>query len=226
LTYQLPLDLETADGFSRAHFITTDALQGVLDVILRPQDWLSPHAILLGPKGSGKTHIGHIFAHDLGGQFVTAEESFTLDPTQLAPTPYVVDDADQASEELLFHLNNHVQMSGQYLVLLTEKHPLAWDVKLPDLGSRLRAMRLISLPEPDEDLLSAILKKLFARRAISPSPDCLDYLARRMERSVGAAQKIVTDIEQYANGRPFNRALARDFFEQNEALRFNDPDDH
>ncbi|MFT4075570.1 MAG: DnaA/Hda family protein [Asticcacaulis sp.] len=218
MSLQLPLDLETGDPYSRDQFIATTELAALLGVLLHPGQWLSPHLILLGPAGSGKTHLGHIFASQTQGRFLAAEDTFTLDPASLESLPYVVDDAEQASEDTLFHLCNHVHKSGQQLVLLTENQPISWDVKLPDLASRLNAMRILSLPEPDEDLLIAILNKLFAQRAISPSPDFIDYIARRMDRSVSAAQKIVTELEHYANGRAFNRALAKSFFDHEADL--------
>ena len=83
-------------------------------------------------------------------------------------------------------------------------------------------MRVQSLPEPDEALLTAILWKAFADRAISPSTDCIDYIARRMERSVSAVQKIVIELEHRANGRPFNRTLARDYFDSEGAQPLED----
>lgn len=218
MSLQLPLDLETGNPYSRDQFIATTELAALLGVLLHPAQWLSPHLILLGPAGSGKTHLGHIFAGQTQGRFLTTEDTFTLDPAALEPLPYVVDDAEKASEDTLFHLCNHVQKSGQQLVLLTENQPIVWNVKLPDLASRLNAMRILSLPEPDEDLLIAILNKLFAQRAISPSPDFIDYIARRMDRSVSAAQKIVTELEHYANGRAFNRALAKSFFDNETDL--------
>lgn len=213
---QLPLDLETPDRFSRDRFVANAELQGVLDILRRPDSWLAPQLVLSGPAGSGKTHLGHIFAETTGARFLTAAQTHGLAIGEA--DGYVVDDAEEASEETLFHLFNKVQNSAQNLVLLTRIQPLQWQVTLPDWQSRLRAMRLISLPEPDDELLSAILSKLFAQRAISPSPDALAYIASRMDRSVSALQKIVTDLEHYANGRPFNRALARDFFEQSDRL--------
>ncbi len=211
MSQQIPLDLVTPDRYARDRLVVTGALQGVLDVLEDAPNWLAPGLILLGPKGSGKTHLGHVFAEATGGVFTSSAA-----PAD-APT-LVVDDAESAPEVALFHLCNRVQTSGQKLLLLTRVHPRAWPLHLADLASRLNAMRLLILPEPDEDQLIAILHSLFARRAISPSPDMLDYLASRMERSVGAAQKIVTDLEYYANGRAFNRGLARDFFEQSESL--------
>lgn len=213
MSLQLPLDLESGDRYSRDHFIATTELAATMGVLLHPDQWISPHLILLGPTGSGKTHLGHIFAAHAHGLFLTADETHRLDLAALQPAPYVVDDAQTASEDALFHLFNHVQKAGQQLVLLAENQPITWNVKLPDLSSRLNAIRIITLPEPDEDLLIAILNKLFAQRAISPSPDFIDYIVRRMDRSVSAAQKIVTELEHYANGRAFNRALAKSWFD-------------
>ncbi|EGF90372.1 bacterial dnaA family protein [Asticcacaulis biprosthecium C19] len=219
---QLPLDLELPDRFSRDSFATNAALQAVLDVLLVPQAWISPHLILQGPSGTGKSHLAHIFAAETGAHLLTADDTYQLDLAALTGS-YVVDDAETASEEALFHLSNYVQKSGQHLVLTTKIQPIIWQTALPDLGSRLRAMRLMVLPEPDEDLLAAVLKKLFAQRFIQPSDDTLAYLSTRVERSVPAAQKIVTELEHHANGRAFNKTLIRDFLEQSETL-FDDPD--
>ncbi|MDI7774560.1 chromosomal replication initiator DnaA [Asticcacaulis sp. EMRT-3] len=222
MPHQLPLDLEAPDRYSRDRFIATPPLRDVLSLLERDKSWLSPHLILQGPTGSGKTHLGHIFAADHDGLFLSAADTHQLDPARLEARPYVVDDAEMADEEALFHLSNHVQTYGQKLVLTTHIQPLMWETHLPDLASRLRAMRLIVLPEPDEDLLTGIFHKLFSERAISPSADCIDYLVRRMDRSVATAQKIVTELEHYANGRPFNRMLARDYMESGQTSLFDE----
>lgn len=212
---QLPLDLEQPAPYSRDSFVTTPALAAVTEVLLRPESWLSPHLVLLGPPGSGKTHLGHIFSTTQGARFLDAADTFGLTDFDGG---FVVDDAESASEEALFHLCNRTQGASQPLVLVTKIHPRAWQPQTPDLASRIRAMRLLSVPEPDEALLLDILKKLFSQRYISPSDDALDYLVRRMERSVAAAQKIVTELEQSANGRPFNRTLVREVFETSGRL--------
>ena len=217
MTRQLPLDLDTPDRWSRDNFVADAALTAVLDIALKPRGWIAPHLVLLGAEGSGKTHIGHMFASANDGIFLTATRTFTLDTAILEDRPYVVDDAETASQPTLFHLNNHATRTGQPLLLLTKTPPRAWAIAVPDLASRLNAMRVVTLPEPDDDLLRDILLRLFARRAISPSPDAVDFLMMRIDRSVGAVQKIVTELEYYAGGRAFNRALARDYFERPSA---------
>ncbi|MBW8735140.1 MAG: chromosomal replication initiator DnaA [Asticcacaulis sp.] len=221
MSHQLPLDLKTPDRFSRDRLVTDAALGAVLDVLLTPETWLSPHLMLLGPAGSGKTHLGHVFATETGARFLAAADTFGLQAGEIQ-SGVVVDDAEKASPEVLFHLYNHLQITSQPFVLLTKKHPREWQVSIPDLASRLTAMRLVTVPEPGGDLLEAILNKLFAERAISPSPDAVAYIAGRMDRSVAAAQKIVTELEHYANGRAFNRTLVRDFFEDSMRFPFGD----
>ncbi|MGZ3298703.1 MAG: chromosomal replication initiator DnaA [Asticcacaulis sp.] len=220
MSLQLPLDLSVPDRYSRDNFVADEALHGVLDVVLRPDRWIAPHLVVLGPEGSGKTHIGHMFAEDTGGIFLDARDTVSLDSGTLQARSYVIDDAESASQTALFHLTNHVSQTGQHLVLLTKTQPLLWPGDVADFASRLRAMRVLTLPAPDEDLLRDILVRLFARRAISPSPDFIDYILRRIERSIGAVQKIVMELEHHANGRAFNRALARDYFEGDAELPF------
>ena len=222
MSIQLPLDLAAPDRYSRERLIATPALREVLSVLDAPESWLSPHLILLGAPASGKTHLAHIFAAQTGALLLNAADTYALDPSRLEPRPYVVDDAENARQDVLFHLINHIQKEQQYLVLTTKTQPIAWAIDIPDLASRIRAMRLLALPEPDEALMADILHKLFHERAISPSPDLIDYLARRIDRSAAAAQKIVTDLEHYANGRPFNRTLARAYIESSQASLFDD----
>jgi chromosomal replication initiation ATPase DnaA len=223
MTRQLPLDLDATDRWSRDNFVADAALNAVLDIVLKPQGWIAPHLVLLGAEGSGKSHVGHMFATGNDGIFLSAAETFSLEVGALEERPYIIDDAEAASQPVLFHLSNHATRTGQPLLLLTTTQPRAWPIEVPDLASRLYAMRVVTIPEPDESLLRDILMRLFARRAISPSPDAVDYVMLRIDRSVGAVQKTVTELEYYAGGRPFNRALARDYFGRDDELPFAKP---
>ena len=83
-------------------------------------------------------------------------------------------------------------------------------VELKDLQSRLRLAHLVELSEPDDELLSAIIVKLFADRQLEVSAQTVSYLVARMERSMEAAGRLVSwlDREALARGRKINRSLA------------------
>lgn len=226
MSHQIPLKLELPERYGLADLIVSDANRDVVDLLCTPQSWINPHLILIGPEGSGKTHLGHIFADMAGGHFLEAAETDAADPSHLPIAPFVVDDAEHASQEALFHLFNRSLQTAQPLLLLSRLHPLNWRVTLPDLDSRLKAMRVVEVPEPDDVILSGVLKKLFAHHAITPSAEFFEYLSCRMERSVPEALKIVTEIADYANGRAFTRALAKAFLDKRENLSWlTDQDD-
>ncbi len=57
--------------------------------------------------------------------------------------------------------------------------------------------------------------KLLADRQLSPSPNLIPYLVRRVDRSFVAAQEIVQrlDTEALERGAPITRALAAELLE-------------
>lgn len=217
MTHQIPLDLALPDQFSVSDFVVSEANQGLYGLLMTPNVWLNPHTILIGPPQSGKTHAGRVFAETHAALWLSPD----TDTTDLNPTTYhhiVIDDADSFDQEALFHLFNQTTAQDGRLLLLSQRHPQQWPIRIADIESRLKAMRVVDMPEPDDVLLRQVLKKLFEHRLITPSEEALDYISRRMARSFNHAQKIVTGIEDYANGRAFTRALAREFIDKYENL--------
>jgi chromosomal replication initiation ATPase DnaA len=78
------------------------------------------------------------------------------------------------------------------------------------LRSRLRSAALVTIETPDEVLLRAVLVKLFADRQLTVTPDVVDYLAPRIERSMAGAQKAVAALDKAAlrEQRAVTRAFA------------------
>jgi chromosomal replication initiation ATPase DnaA len=65
-----------------------------------------------------------------------------------------------------------------------------------------------------------VLEALFREKHIRAAPDLYEFLLRRMERSVTAARAVVALLDQAAGeqGRPVNRALAREVLEETADL--------
>ncbi len=104
-------------------------------------------------------------------------------------------DGDRAREEALFHLHNLALAEGHSLLMTAHLAPSRWGLILPDLKSRVEGTPSVIVESPDDDLLAAVLMKLFADRQLSPSPDTIPYLVRRIDRSFDMARQIVAALD-------------------------------
>ena len=116
----------------------------------------------------------------------------------------------------MLHLYNHISELGGKLLILGRIAPARWALSLADLSSRLKAAPAIEIKKPDDQLLRALLGKLFQDRQLKVSEDVLDYLLPRMERSFDAARTIVETSDQIglSQGKGITVPLARDVLEQ------------
>ena len=114
----------------------------------------------------------------------------------------------------MFHLLNIAQ-TGVSLLMTARVPPRAWQTDLPDLRSRLNALRVVEVATPDDAVLAKLMDKFFRERNIRPEADVIPYLVRRIERSSAAAYDIVARIDEAADiqRRGITRTLARDVFD-------------
>jgi chromosomal replication initiation ATPase DnaA len=101
-------------------------------------------------------------------------------------------------------------------VLITARRfPSAWGVALPDLASRLKAAATVEIGEPDDELLAGVIAKLFADRQVEVEPHVVQYLVRRIERSLATAIRVVDRLDRIAleEQTRITRALAAEAVE-------------
>lgn len=209
---QIPLDLPIAERRGRDDWIVTAANRVATELVERWPDWPGDVVLLVGPEGSGKSHLAAIFAERAAATGIAAEDLGRIDPTGVAAGGAVVveDLGPGVDERALFHLLNAVRQAGGRLLLTAATPPSAWGLALPDLASRLRAATPARLAEPDDALLEALLAKLFTDRQTVVDPSVVGFVARRMERSFSAARELVEalDREALAAKGPITRAVA------------------
>ena len=213
--HQLSFDLPVRPALGREDFFVSKANAQAVALIEGWRDWPARKMVLAGPRGAGKTHLAHVWAGLAGARIVAAEGLGGADIAALATGPVAVEDAeritgDAEAETALFHLHNLVLAEGHALLVTAPAPPRRWGLALPDLASRMEAAMLAQIDPPDDALLAAVLAKLFADRQLAPAPDCVPYLARRIERTFEAARDIVAalDARALATGRAITRALA------------------
>lgn len=204
---QLVIPLASPPVYTRAAFVESPANAAALAVVERWPAWPNGALALVGPEGGGKTHLATIWAERAGAGRYGAGD----DLSALEGRPVLVENADEAPDEALFHLINRAATDGG-LLLTARTRPASWEAALPDLRSRLNALTVAEIDEPDDALLIAVLEALFREKLARPAPDLYDYLLRRMGRSVAEARVIVTLLAEAAleQGRPVNRVLARE----------------
>ena len=213
---QLAFDLPSPPSLRREDFFVTPSNALALRAVEGWRGWPGGKLALIGPPGSGKTHLAHVWAAEAGALLLPGAALAGADVARLAAQGRVaVEDAgsvagDPAAERALFHLHNMVLAEGGRLFLTDTAPPARWPVALPDLASRLAATRPAVLEAPDDALLSAVLVKLFADRQIAVPAALIPWLVARMERSLAAARDLVAriDAQSLAEGRPVTRALA------------------
>lgn len=210
---QLAFDLPVRTALGRdAFFVAGPNAAGVALVDDWP-NWSAGRAVLFGPKGSGKTHLAHIWAAESQATTVRATDLTPDRIADLADHPgIVVEDADRSGLDntALFHLLNLAAADRRPVLLTGRAAPGDWPLTLPDLKSRVQGARAAGLGPPDDALLQAVILKLFDDRQVTVAPSLLAYVLGRMERSFHAAEALVAalDAEGLAQGRAVTRALA------------------
>jgi len=210
LASQLRLRLEQSPTFRREDFIVSQTNADAVRAVDAWPNWRGGALALIGPAGAGKSHLAAVWAEQAGAQ-VPGEDD-VRDPARLEGRPVLLEDADRWNrDEVLFHLINIAARPGGGLLLTARTPPSTWRAALPDLRSRLNALPVAALEEPDDAVLAGILTTLLRERHIRPTDDLIPYLVRRMERSAEAAQTIVAKLDDAAapEHRAVNRNLAR-----------------
>ena len=214
---QLVLALDHAVSFAREDFLGGPSNAAALSLIESWPDWPNRIMALIGPEGSGKSHLATIWAGVAGARVLSAKLLPETDlPSAFATGALVVEDLDPADldERALFHLINMTKEQNAF-VLMTARTPVgSFPVGIRDLASRLRALPSVQLSPPDDGLLRSLIVKLAADRQIAVDEALVSYLANRIERSFAAAHSAVDRLDKEAlrQHRPVTRALAAELF--------------
>ena len=211
---QLALALDHSVSFAREDFLSGPSNLAASTLI---EHWPDRIVALVGPEGSGKSHLAAIWAEAAGARVLSAKLLSVTDvPSSLATGALVIEDLEAAGldEQALFHLINLAREEDSF-VLFTGRLPVAgFPVTIRDLASRLRAVPTVMLAPPDDALLRSLLIKLAADRQLAFDEPLVNYLVNRIERSFAAARAAVQKLDDEAmrQHRPVTRALAAELF--------------
>ena len=214
---QLTLHFGHRVAMGAEDFLVSDCNAEAVAWIDRWADWPAPALVIHGPPGCGKTHLTQVWRARSGGPAVPARLLGRVDPvTLLGGRPHVaIEGGDAGLDELaLLHLYNLLAERRGSMLLTAEAPPARWEIRLPDLRSRLLTAPTAGVGRPDDTLIGAVIAKLFADRQIQVRQDVLDFFMRHQERSFAAARAFVAALDEasLSRGRPITAALARELF--------------
>jgi len=224
---QFPLLLKPKNQYLAEDFMVSSCNRSALKAIEQWPQWPFFALLIFGPHGSGKTHLSHLFADHVNLHFKKPLDIGFLEASNIKtnkisylhthyPCLVVENVTAKVDEEALFHLFNVYQNEGGF-ILFTSLYPFARiNFKLPDLKSRLNMVPRVPICEPDDEMLEALVVKLFSDRGILISQDVLNYIIQNMERSFSYAVKLVeeTDALSLALKRAVTVPLVREAMHQ------------
>src|ERR1700678_4642709 len=117
---QLPLDLPHEPSFAREDFLAAPSNSAALRAIEAWPDWACWMLLVVGPAGSGKSHLGAIWARAADAATIEAQALLHAEPAELARSKAIlIENADRigAGEANLFHLINLARESAAALLL-------------------------------------------------------------------------------------------------------------
>ena len=175
---RLPLGLPEA---SETEFLVSDSNARAVRQLEHWATWPVMAALLVGPRKSGRSLLARIFAAKSGGT--------------------IIDDAERLREADIFHAWNRAQQERHPLLIVADAPPPQWDVRLPDLRSRLAASPLLEILPPDDALIPQLIERAFAKHLLHAKPDVIAWIAKRIERSHVAILRVADALEPDAGVR-------------------------
>ena len=172
----LPLDWPQSQGESR--LIVSDANREAVEPFRKWSLWPVKATMLTGPRRSGRSLLARGFVERVGGR--------------------LIDQADRADEEELFHAWNAAQESGRPLVMIVDRSPPEWAISLPDLRTRIAVTPIARIREPDDRLFKALIQLHFADRGLHIPGEALRFMAERLSRDYWTVERAVETVDRFA----------------------------
>jgi chromosomal replication initiation ATPase DnaA len=194
--------------------VVAEANRDAAHLLTEWRAWPGGALALVGPSGSGKTHIALAWALETGARQLAAAAAPDEGAAAFIESAgrLLIDDAHGARDEaMLWRVLDLTASQGGAVLLVGETPPRSWETALPDLRSRLAALPVARLKEPDEGLMAVVLRRICREQFIQLSDDAAEYLVRRLPRTFAAARAwaAALDAELVRGARPVSLAGAK-----------------
>ncbi|MDC3075853.1 DnaA/Hda family protein [Paracoccaceae bacterium] len=218
---QLVLGLTFKEALQKEDFFISSSNLEAVSLLDNTDQWGSGVLLLVGPKGSGKTHLSLVWCKENKAKYLKLEsvlqemERGFNHQTVCVEDIDIIADAERQKkskiEEGIFHLINSVGSRGGKLLISSSKMSNALCIGLKDLESRLQSFSKTNIKEPDDSLVMALLLKYFYDRQIHIKHSNLTYIATRINRTYSSIYNFVNYVDH--KSLVLNAKLTRPFID-------------
>ncbi len=222
MSQQLTFSLSFKEALEKEDFFLSECNLNASAVLGDWENWAYGIMVLVGPKYSGKTHLCSAWSKETNALRINVKEVYDNLDQCLRIDFVCIEDIDkvknlekktkQQTEEALFHLINHFVQRGKKALFSAKEMPNQWRLSLKDLESRMLSFNKVSIKEPDDKLILALLLKLFNDRQVTLGHNELHHIASRIDRSFSGMYEFVQllDKKSLALQRKINLSLIKE----------------
>jgi len=205
---QLPLALKFPPDQRFDGFVGNEPVRDLVACIATGDldDWL----YLVGPPGSGKTHLllaacaetqargrraAYLPLASVVGRLQEVLDGF--DESMLVCLDGLEAIAGERSDETaLFHFHNRARAANTMVIYAAQLPPNELPLVIPDLGSRLAQCVRLQLTGLDDDGRRQVLQQRAARRGLELDDAVLDFLFKRVGRDLATLTGLLDRLDK------------------------------
>ncbi|MFC1602168.1 DnaA regulatory inactivator Hda [Pseudomonadota bacterium] len=207
---QLPLGITLKPGISFDSFIPGRNTQAIASLQSCISGYENPFIFLWGGNGTGKSHLLQATCHQadllnlqvayiplLQAASFSAEIFEGLEQFDLVCLDDIAQITGQPDwEQALFNLFNRLRDRGARLLVTADRSPIALEVTLPDLASRLSwGLNYRLYPLTEDETIEALIKSA-TKRGLKLPQEAAHYLLKHCPRDMGSLLEILDQLDQ------------------------------
>ena len=195
---QMLLKFNQKKNFNYEDFFVSKSNYFAFTLIEKWPKWEKNIVNIYGEKSSGKTHLANIFYKKNKAKKIIEDQlnDELIKNLKIYENIILEDFENKIDERLLYSLFNLVDRDNKYLLINSLKPISEMSFLLDDLKSRSKNCLFAKIESPDDDLVFAIILKIFSDKQITVDKKLINFIIKRIDRSYGKISDFIYKIDE------------------------------